>query len=341
MRNPFTVPAEQFLRTAASTLLLVGSGIALLDFTLLFAAADKESVLVIPNGIGLLQDLGLFSTIVGDAILIYLIRKYYDMICLARNSKAVESPPEVDEPLRVLNSMIKLDPMYRNLLYYLVFAGTAYWMANAAIHVFGNPQRHWGHKVFDSPDHPLCFLLSRAHNAYTWSLVAPFVAYVLVVATIQLRSLFATLLHKGVFRYDLLNPDGRGGFVFVEKAQLVFNIIIALLYLQLVLHIETFERLNPEHYLGVAIATIVFVFGNRIFFSNVRGAVEAFRTEALNERKEKVYNNDRLSFDILKYCYERKVSRYSVLNILTKVTAVGISIGVKVFPLIVNGLIRV
>lgn len=333
MRNPIRSAINHFLRTTPLTLLLFGLVVALLDFMGLYAAAAKEGVLEISGGVGLLQDYGLISTVFGDAVLLYLVRWYYDTIYSVRVSKAVRNPGELDQPLSVLTSMVRIEGRYRLLLYRLALIGAAFWLSNTGVHVFGNPEKHWGHKVFDSLDHPTSFVASRIHNVYTWVLIGPFVLYVLVVVSRQLRVVMGSD-HAGTFRYDLLNPDGRGGFAFVEKSHLIFNLMIAVFYVQLVMHIQTFERMNIEHYVGIALATLLLVFGNRLFLGDVRATVDSLRVEALNATKEKVYGNDALSFEILKYCYQQKVDLYSVLNVVTKTAAVAISIGGKVLPLI-------
>jgi len=314
--------------------------VALLDFVTLYVASDKEGVLRIPQGVGFLQDYGLLSTIVGDVILIYLVRRYYDAICSARTSKAVKDPAQIDEPITRLTSMMRMDRRYRQLMYLVVVIGTAFWMSNLGFHLFGNPETHWGHKVFDSKDHVLTFIASRVHNVYTWSLVVPFAVYGLVFCSVQLQRVFASAVHAGSLKYDLLNPDQRGGFSFVDKSQLFFNLVISMFYVQIVLHIGTFERMNIEHYLSIAVATLLLIFGNRIFLGNIYTTINILKVEALNAIKDNVYENDKLSFEILKYCYERRINRYSLWNILTKSIAVVVSAGTKLYPLLEKAITR-
>jgi hypothetical protein len=139
-------------------------------------------------------------------------------------------------------------------------------------------------------------------------------------------------IEKEALQYDLLNPDHRGGFLFIEKAHVLFNVLIAVAYVQITLHIGTFERMNVEHYLTYGLATLLLIGGNRIFLGDVYSKIDRVRTEALNKTKENVYKNDALSFEILKYCYEHRSNHFSLLNFVTKATAIAVSIGPKLLP---------
>ena len=334
MRSPVRPAVDQFLRTAPLVLLLAGIGLALLDFAILYIAAEHEHVLRIPKGIGLLQDYGLISTVAGDAILIYLARRYYDAACSIRSSKALTDPSAIDEPLATLTSMIRMEGNYGFVMIALVTVGALFWMSNLAIHLFGDPVAHWHHKVFDSKDHLFSFFASRFHNIYTYVLVYPFTLHVLFFVSRQFRRMFSSAIRNRELRFDLLNPDHRGGFSFVYKSHAMFNLLVAILYVQLAMHVETFEHMNIEHYFTLAFATLLLIFGNRIFLGDVFGRINGLRVDALNERKDKAYDNDVLSFEILKYCYQRRVNRYSLMNIATKAVAIGVSVGPKVYPLV-------
>jgi hypothetical protein len=326
--------AIQFLRVTPLILLVIGIGLALLDLFMLYIAAKQDGVLHIPEGIGLLQDYGLFSTVFGNAILIYLARRYYEAVCSIRTSKAVNETADVEGPLLVLGSMVRMEGKYRFPMYLFIVIGAIFWAANVGVHLFGDPVAQWGHKVFDSKDHRLSFYASRLHNAYTWLLVLPLVGHVVIFASIQLRRVVNYAAQTGALRYDLLNPDQRGGFLFIERSHFVFNTLLAIVYVQITIHIGTFERMNAEHIVAYVLATLVLLFGNRIFLGDIYSMIDTLRLDALNTTKEKVYRNDTLSFEILKYCNERRVSRFSVVNLITKALAIAISAAVKFAPLL-------
>jgi hypothetical protein len=131
----------------------------------------------------------------------------------------------------------------------------------------------------------------------------------------------------------LLNPDQRGGFVFVDKAAVAFNAIVAIVYIQITLHIETFKT-NPEHVIAYVVLTLVLVVINRMFLGDIYARVKRLRLEALNKVKEKVYKDDKMSFEILKYCYERRVSVASLVNFAINPGAIVVSGAVKLWPVI-------
>jgi len=143
------------------------------------------------------------------------------------------------------------------------------------------------------------------------------------------------------FRYDLLNPDQRGGFVSIDRACLAFNSVIASAYVEITMHIETFERLNMQYILAYLGLTLLFVSINRIFFGDIYSYINMLRLEALNAVKEKVYGDDKLSFDILKYCYEQRLNKSAIANFIVKASAIGLSGAVKFWPVISKMLVKV
>lgn len=315
------------------TLLAFGVVISLIDFGLLYLAADREGVLDIPQGVGLLKNYGLFSTLAGNAVFPYLAKKYYEGVCSIRESKAVVDVMPVGESLSTLTDITRLERKYRLSLYLLVIIGALFWLTNVSNHLIGNPQVKWGHVVFDSTDHPLTFGASRLHNLYTWLVVLPFLAHVIIYSSIQLWRAMASASRAGVLVYDLLNPDRRGGFAFVDKSAVAFNVVVALVYAQVMLHVGTF-KMNPEHVIIIVLLALVAIFINRMFLGSIYSAINKLRLEALNKVKDKVYKDDKMSFEILKYCYEQRMSLTSVVNFAINPGAIVVSGVVKLWPVI-------
>lgn len=339
MVNPARALSEQFVRRSPTTLLGVGMILALVDFVTLYTAASWEGVLYISQGVGLLNHYGIFSTIIGNAISLYAAKKYYEGVCSIRDSKAVVDKAVVEEPLKDLTTMIQLRGKYQYIMYFLVVLGTLFLISNAAIHIFGNPVARWG-LVFDSLDHPRSFLGGRLHNVYTWVIIMPFVVHVVICSSIQLRRAMATASNKNALQYDLLNPDQRGGFGFIDKSLLAYNVIAALVYIEITMHIETFSRLNLEHVIDYVILTALLVGVNKMFFADMYATVKRLRFESLNRVKDEVFKNNSLSFEVLKYCYERRVRTLSVANFLIQAGAIAAPGIVKLWPFIVRALTR-
>jgi hypothetical protein len=330
--NPARAASNEFLRRSPQTLLAVSLVLSLLDFVTLYAAAKAEGVLRIHGGIGLLENYGLLSSIFSNSFLLYLARRYYDALYSVRTSKAVQSDVPLAKSLSDLDAMIRMERAYGLLIYLLVAMGAVLWVSNVSFHVFGNPEVRWGHKVFDSTDHPMTFVASRLHNFYTWLVLLPFVGHAIIVTSIQMRVAVGVGARQGVFRYDLLNPDQKGGFLFVEKAHVAFNVIIALFYVDITMHIGTFERMNTEHIIAYAAATVLLIGGSRIFLGGVHSAIKTLKLKSLNDVKDKVYKNDGLSFEILKYCYERRINELWVVTFATKGGAILLSAALKLWP---------
>lgn len=340
MANPARALLKQFLLSSPSTLLIAGIVLSFFDSGFLYTAARKEGVLHINKGIGLLHNYGVFSTVLGNSIFFYLARKYYDAVCSIRKSKAVTSVEPLQTPLSTLESMIRMEGKYPFLIYLLVVIGAIYWVSNVGFHVIGNPEMRWGHKVFDSPDHRLTFYASRLHNLYSWLVVLPFVGYVTIYTSIQLRRMIRVAVDKRALRYDLLNPDQRGGFAFIDKSCVIFNGIVAIVYVEITMHFETFERLSFQYISAYIIVTLLFIGINRGFLGDIFSAVKELKLEALNGTKERAYDDDKLSFEILKYCYERRLNKFSILNFVIKTGAILISGAIKLWPVVSKTLLK-
>lgn len=335
MLNPAKALAERFVRRSPAALLVFGIALSLLDSLALYAAAAREGVLRVSHGVGLLNNYGLFSTILGNAFFLYLGKKYYDDVCSIRVSKAVIDSVSIEKSLSALRAKIEMRGTSKFLLYMFILIGALAWLSNVSSHVLGNPQVRWGHKVFDSPDHPLTFWASRLHNFYTWVIIMPFVGHVIVQSSDQLWRTIARAAREKALKCDLLNPDQRSGFVFVDKAAIAFNVIVALVYLQITMHIETF-KMNSDHVAAYILVTAALVAINIMFFGGIYATIKALKIDALNKVKDDVFKNNTLSFEVLKYCYERRVSMASVLNFAINPGAVVVSGAIKLWPFIVK-----
>lgn len=335
MVNPTKALAEWFMRRSPTTLLASGIALSILDSLALYAAAAKEGVLHVDHGVGLLNNYGLFSTILGNAVFLYLGKEYYNAVCSIRESKSVVDSASIEKSLSALTAKIEMRGKSKFLMYLAIIVGALAWLSNVSSHVLGNPVARWGHKVFDSPDHPLTFCASRLHNLYTWLIIMPFIGYVIVISSDQLRRTMARVTHENVLKYDLLNPDQRGGLAFVDKAAIAFNGIVALVYLQITMHIETF-KFNSDHVVAYIIVTILLILINKMFFGDMYSTIKALKLEALNRVKENVFKDDKLSFEILKYCYEKRLSMTSILNFAINPGAVVVSGVIKIWPFLVK-----
>lgn len=337
MRNPGRILAERFVRLSPPTILAFGFALSLLDFLALYLAATKEGVLYIEEGVGLLSNQGILSTILGNAFFLFLAKQYYDAICSAWDSKAVVDSARIERYLSALSHKVKMQDRAKFLLYFMVVIGALAWLSNFATHIFGNYEDRWGYQVFDSPNHQLTFWASRFHNLLTWVLIMPFVGYVLIVGSIQLWRTIAAGLRERALCFDLLNPDQRGGFSFVDKAAISFNLIAVAVYLQITLHIGTF-KVNLDHLMAYVLVTILLVTVNVTFFSGIYSSVRQLRLAALEKVKNDVFKDNKLSFEVLKYCYERRLSARAVLSFVLNPGAVAVSGFAKLWPLISRAL---
>jgi hypothetical protein len=147
-----------------------------------------------------------------------------------------------------------------------------------------------------------------------------------------LRRAIAIAFREGALTYDVLNPDQRGGFGFLRKAQIAFNVITGLVYIQLFLYsLDKLLRGLPGNVTSYITLTSLLIGINVIFFSNMYKQIKTLRFESLDRLKDKVYQDDKLSFDILKYCYERRVNWYLIISIIIQAVAIIIA-GIAKLP---------
>jgi hypothetical protein len=338
MLNLARVLVKQFVRRSPTTLLAIGVSLALVDFVLIYVAATRDGVLRISQGIGLLDHYGIFSTILGNAIFLYVAKKYYDGVCSIRTSNAVVDSAVIETSLEDLTAMIELDKKYQ-LIVYLLIIGALFWLSNLAAHIIGNPVAKWG-LVFDSRNHPWSFVIGRLHLFYSWIVIRPFVVYVMICSSLQLRKAMAIAEKDDLLMYDLLNPDQRGGFGFVDNALLAFNVVAAQGYIETTMHIETFAKVNLEHIIDYVTLTVLLLGINKMVFGNMYATIKRLRLRSLNRVKDEVFRNDKLSFEILKYCYERRISTMSMANFLIQASAIAVPGIIKLWPVIVRAFTR-
>jgi hypothetical protein len=337
--NPLKALAKQFVRRDPMTVLAFGITLSLIDFATLYIAAANEGVLHIKKGVGLLDNFGLLSTLFGNAVSLYAAKKYYDGVHSIRTSKAVTcNSDSIEKTLSSLTSMVKLQERHRFLLYGFLIVGAVAWLSNVSGHVLDNPAIRWKHKVFDSTDHPFTFVASRLHNIYTWLIVTPYLGHVMICASLQLRRAIALAARECVLSYDLLNPDQRGGFWFVDSSNILFNVIAALAYIQVTMHIGTFDVMHAEHVVAYISLTVILIVVNRIFLGDIYATIRVLKLEALHKVKDKVYNDSKLSFEILKYCYERRINVLSIANASIKAAAILIPGVTKLWPILEKAL---
>lgn len=304
MRNPHKLFLNEFLNRSAGILLAVSLSISLLEFIVLYFAAKSEGVLVIENGVGLLRNYAVFSALFGDAFLLFIIKKYSDVYLSIEKIKTIPKSDIIFSEFENYRKMIRLDTRHKFALYMFIFVGISAWISNVTFHVLGQAETHWGSLVFDSTDHRISFILNRVNNFYSWVIILPLCVYIALIASTQLYTTLNAILKNASAKYDLLNPDRCGGFSFVGTAHVFYNFAVAIVYVQITIHIDTFEGANIEHILSYIFVTIIFIFGNSFFIAKLYKDIENLKFVCLEQYKEQIYGNNELSFHIYKYYHE-------------------------------------
>jgi hypothetical protein len=167
----------------------------------------------------------------------------------------------------------------------------------------------------------------------------PFVGHVFIYSSLQLKRAIATAALEDALTYDLLNPDQRGGYIFVDKAHFAFNSIIAIIFIQVTIY-NSFMIMNAERVIAYVIFIMTFIGLHRMVLGDIYATIRGLRFESLNQVKANVYKDDKLSFEILKYCYERRTRMSSIVDFVIKAAPIVISVVLKLWPAIAEVFIR-
>jgi hypothetical protein len=333
MADPARAIARAFVRWEPLTWLLIGSSISIIQVITFVAAARAETVLSIDGGVGLLQNYGLGGNMVANAVLPYLARLYYANVMKAASAVSGTHEQDLLTEIGTVSEATTGAGNFVGTLYLFAFVGLAAWLTNVTFHLLGLAPQHWGHKVFDSPDHPLLFLLNRLNNLYSWVLIAPLCAHVFLWSTLLLPRMFEAAIARGYARFELLHSDRAGGFIAAENAKVIFNAALAVIYLEVTLHTGTFRLAHLEHILVYVSATAALLFGNLWAFKGLDRQLASLREREMEVRRRRVYEDDSLSFQILKYAHETRPPRL-LTTFALKAVPIASSFAIKIAPLL-------
>ena len=335
MARALTTAIQGLITTEADRLLLGSVAIALFFGITLYVVASFDCVLFIEGGVGFFQNYGLFTAIVGDAILFFLTKKFHQCVTSMAESNVGGQNLKVLNIVRDLNRSLSLLNKNRFILYAFMLFGLLFVSSNVAQHVFGQPDVHWRGDVFDSLRHPASFTMNKLFLLYSWCIVIPLCAFIFLITSVYMSRIFIALSFDENSKYDLLNPDNAGGYSAARYASAYLNIALSIVYLQISLYVLTFQGANPEHIIGYAIATLLLLFANAIVFRKVETVIAKKKDSALNDLKSKTYSGDQLHFDIYRY-YVDIFSKHALQRRLS-VLVFSVKSVVIVIPPIVNG----
>lgn len=69
-----------------------------------------------------------------------------------------------------------------------------------------------------------------------------------------------------------------------------------------------------------------------MFLGSIYATIKRLRFESLNTVKDKVYKDDKLSFEILKFCYERRTRTSVIVDFVIKAAPIVISVVINLWP---------
>lgn len=333
MRSVLSRAVTSFSSSSAEKLLLFGTSVAILFGAAFVLISKIENVLVLENGVGFLENFGLIAALFSDAVLFFLIKKYLDS---CRDiSKHFGYNAHVKEASRQLTKDVQLETDRRFALPFFITLGLVALASNISIHIFGEVGYHWNGDVFDSLKHPYSFALNKVFSLYSWCCVLPLCSYVALVSTIQMSDAVSALKQDSGVEYDLLHPDGAGGFASIRLAITYFNLAVIVLYLQISLYTVTFGRINLPEAAAYVLATTALLLANFVVFRKTDHALEAKRLSTLSRMKDRTYGGDLVSLEILRYyldTFSRKSlqRRLSVILLALKSLAIAIPPAIKV-----------
>lgn len=333
MLDPARAVARIFVSREPIVWLVAASAVSVLQAVTFVLAGRAEHVLWIERGVGLFQNYGLGANLIANALLPYLARLYYDYTMKAAATASGDKAEDLRQEIERIANATQGKGRFVGTIHAFAFVGLLMWISNISYHVLGLASTHWGHAVFDSPDHPTMFVLNRINNFYSWVVIAPLCAHVFLWPTILLPRLIRAAIERGATRFELLHSDRAGGFVAVENAKFVFNTALAVIYLQVTLHSGTFRLAHLDHILVFIAATVALLFGNYWVFRRVDRELAALKEKEIEIRRRRVYEDDPLSFEILRFAYGTRPP-HLLGTIALKVLPIAFSLAPKLAPIL-------
>jgi hypothetical protein len=120
----------------------------------------------------------------------------------------------------------------------------------------------------------------------------------------------------------------------LRKAHAAFNVATALVYIEITLNMGAFWKRGFLDVIVYVLLTLALVGVNRGYFGNIYATIKRLRFGSLNKVKDNVFKGDKLSFEILKYYYERRISWTSIVTFILQAVAIVISGIVNLGPVI-------
>lgn len=321
--------ANRFVESTPERILAAGVAIACIFGAAIFIAAWYENVIFIEEGIGFAENYGWFAALLGDAVLLFLAKKYFDVVQNSYQSLPFEAVRVESDQKSRIHAIAGLDDGKNRAFYFMAFIGFCFVVSNVSLQLLGETEKHWRGDVFDSPLHPATSVLNKLFLLYSWGVLVPFCAYISIFTSLYISHLAKIISETKDIKYDLLNPDRAGGFSEILAPRIYLNIGASILYLQITLYTIVFQGANIEHYVGYFFVTLLLIFGNFFIFWKIDQAVEMKRIEAISATKEDAYKGDALKLDIFKYYMEtfgKRTLQMRLTRIIVSVKSVAIII---------------
>lgn len=237
-------------------LAILGLFVAAMEAGLLFAAATYEDTLFIPEGVGLLQNYGVFSSLFGDVLIVMLARLCFAQVVLQLNGRSSGFQVRRRRLREELRAHLTLQTRLRFVLYFACLVGFLFGLYNIGVHLLGDPKAVWaGDGFFDESANPLGFAANRLNGFISWAVVLPVAAFFCAVTFYMFYRIADQGPRGGAF-YDETHPDDFGGFFPLVRAKVFYSIGLSVVFFQIAAHVVTFDA-SAHHYVVIGAASLM------------------------------------------------------------------------------------
>ncbi|WP_419785096.1 hypothetical protein [Pseudodesulfovibrio sp.] len=338
IREPGRFLVDRFLSSGTISLLFGGAVLSLTELGLLLFSAYQDGTFHIENGIGLLRHYAIFTFLVGDVFLLYWLKKYIDIIHLFNDRLQLTKLQKriVEERLALFKSNITFQTPMKYLYIGFLLVGALFWFSNMIHHISGNTVNQWGRLTFDAYQYKYGFYCTRIHLFLSWILIFPFFAFATICSTLTIVTIIREMDSQGVLDFDLLHNDKCGGYSFIGDAQIYFNFMISICYIEVSSVVFISKEITLEQLFIYVLLTCTLFLGNSLILYNSSQSLKIAREKVLEVYKYGLQEaKPHFHFEIYRYCLNevgyKPFSRYSKHIIHgTKLVAFVISFGFQI-----------
>ena len=227
-----------------------------MQLTVLLVAAYLDDTLWLPGpAIGLLENPGMFSIVVGDIALFIICTAASRMTCRMGRKLPSRRPNLTRRYFRARIGRPIFGPrgIFFKIFFFLIIVGTLATI-NQTVQMF-NAERYYGHPTFGDWGHNYSFVAVRLNLIASWCTIIPLFFAYLICHALAIRR-FLRAVGRRLDHFDERHPDGCGGYAFFGWIDTLYALGILVVLIEVVLLIISHERVTLGNVLAICALAI-------------------------------------------------------------------------------------